>query len=171
MIQKMSAWADNLAQKFLFLLISIILILVFLQVIFRYIFSQSIVWSEEVSRYAFVWATFVGASLASRQALHVAVGIVVDHVPSMAKRYLSIIANILVLVFVCVATVVTGQVTLRALNQQTAVLQVPMAIPYAGMCLGCVLLVIQQLSIVSRAIKGEDISWETTMDGTPFPKE
>jgi TRAP-type C4-dicarboxylate transport system permease small subunit len=171
MLTRLSSWADNFAKTLLFILLSVVLILVFFQVILRYIFGQSIVWSEEVSRYAFVWATFIGASLASRQGLHVAVGILVDHVPTVTKKYLSITANILVLIFVCVATFVTGQATMRAFNQQTAVLQIPMAVPYAGMCLGCVLLVIQQLAIVGRAFKGEIITWETTMDGTPLPKE
>lgn len=171
MLTRLSSWADNFAKTLLFILLSVVLILVFFQVILRYIFGQSIVWSEEVSRYAFVWATFIGASLASRQGLHVAVGILVDHVPTVTKKCLSITANILVLIFVSVATFVTFQATMRAFNQQTAVLQIPMAVPYAGMCLGCVLMVIQQLAIARRAFKGEIVTWETTMDGTPLPKE
>lgn len=36
--------------------------LTLIQVIWRYGFNQPITWSEEVSRYCFVWVTFIGAA-------------------------------------------------------------------------------------------------------------
>ena len=171
MIQKTSLVAEWLARGMLFILLAVILILVFLQVILRYLFGQSIVWSEEVSRYAFVWATFIGASLASRQGLHVAVGLVIDRVPPSVQKWLSVFSNLLVLLFAFVSTAVTGQVAIRAYHQQTAILQIPMAIPYAGMCFGFLLITLQQLPIVLRAMRGEKVTWETNIDGNPIPKE
>ena len=48
-----------------FLVYSLILMvaLVFIQVIMRYIFNNSLSWSEELVRYIFIWQIWLGASL------------------------------------------------------------------------------------------------------------
>ena len=46
-------------------------ILVFSQVVMRYVFQSSLYWSEELARYLFVWQTWLGASLAVREASHI----------------------------------------------------------------------------------------------------
>ena len=37
-------------------------VIVFLQVVFRYIWDAPLGWSEEVSRFLFVWVTFLAAA-------------------------------------------------------------------------------------------------------------
>ena len=44
-----------------------------LQVIVRATFGGAIAWAEEVSRYAFVWAVYIGASLAAKRGAHVCI--------------------------------------------------------------------------------------------------
>lgn len=39
-------------------------ILVFFQVILRYVFSSSLSWSEELARYIFIWQIWLGTSVA-----------------------------------------------------------------------------------------------------------
>lgn len=35
-----------------------------IQVIYRYVFNDSLVWSEEVARYALIWSAMIGAAVA-----------------------------------------------------------------------------------------------------------
>ena len=54
----------------------LMLILVFtlgLQVFFRYVLNASLTWSEELSRFAFIWSIYLGASLAVKKEQHVRV--------------------------------------------------------------------------------------------------
>lgn len=44
-----------------------------LQVIFRYVFQIGLTWSEEVSRFAFVWFVYISASLATQRGTHIRV--------------------------------------------------------------------------------------------------
>ena len=51
----------------------------FLQVIFRYFFNHPLFWSEELSRYCFVWIVFVGAAIAVKHGAHIGVDYFVKH--------------------------------------------------------------------------------------------
>lgn len=44
--------------------------LVIMNVILRYVFSSGLTWSEEASRFLFIWTTFLGAILANDPGLH-----------------------------------------------------------------------------------------------------
>jgi TRAP-type C4-dicarboxylate transport system permease small subunit len=173
MMTRVSSWADQLARGVLFVLLAVMTVLVFLQVVLRYVFGHSIVWSEEVSRYAFVWASFMGASLASRWGIHVGVRILVDHLPKGAKRAIELTANIFILFFLCVAVYVGVQATFRAWNQSTAVLQIPMAIPYSAIPVGCFLMLIQEVESVSKLLRGTQAKPAEGQESpfSPVPKE
>ncbi|MCC7048357.1 MAG: TRAP transporter small permease [Alphaproteobacteria bacterium] len=41
------------------------------EVVFRYAVQQSLIFSDELARYSFIWVTFLGASLALRRGQHI----------------------------------------------------------------------------------------------------
>ncbi len=51
---------------------------VFFQVLFRYVFRISAPWTEELARFAFIWATFLGAGIAFAEGGHIRVSFLVD---------------------------------------------------------------------------------------------
>ena len=155
MIARLGFWAYSFASCMLFVLLVVMVALVFCQVALRYVFGYSIVWTEEVARYAFVWATFIGASLALRVGAHIGVRLLIDKLPRRWRRVFEIAANALVLVFICISLYVGTQATLRAWKQQTAILQMPMAIPYLAIPIGFFLMAIQQIEALFRFLKGE----------------
>src|SRR6185295_14528954 len=55
------------------LLIGAMTVLVTIQVFARYVLNDTPPWSEELCRYLFVWASFLGACLAMRRAAHLGV--------------------------------------------------------------------------------------------------
>ncbi len=52
-----------------------------LQVFFRYVLHQGLSWSEEVSRFLFIWFVYVSASYAVQKGTHIRVTAVVDLLP------------------------------------------------------------------------------------------
>ena len=56
------------------LLLAIMVVLVFGNVVLRYGFHSGITFSEEVSRWLFVWLTFMGAVVALHQKAHMSLG-------------------------------------------------------------------------------------------------
>lgn len=70
-------------------------LLVFTNVVLRFLFSTGLTFSDEIARYAFVWTTFLGAVIATQENAHVGItGIR----PYLAKRFhpvLDLLINII----------------------------------------------------------------------------
>ncbi|MCW2309668.1 TRAP transporter small permease [Rhodobium gokarnense] len=61
-------------------LASLVLILA-AQVFFRYVLQTGITWSEEVSRFCFVWFVYISASLAAQKGRHIRVTVATPLIP------------------------------------------------------------------------------------------
>lgn len=72
---------------------------VLLQVFFRYILNTPLIWSEELSRYIFIWISFLGWVLATRNRTHIKVNIVLDSLPTKIKFITSIFIQFLIIIF------------------------------------------------------------------------
>jgi TRAP-type C4-dicarboxylate transport system permease small subunit len=70
-------------------------ILICTQVVCRYLLSYSISWSEEMSRYAFIWATFLGAAAVAGRGEHYEVRILDDVVPNPVRVALVVLRTLI----------------------------------------------------------------------------
>ena len=68
------------------LLIGAITVLVSVQVFARYVLNDTPAWSEELCRYFFVWASFLGACVAMRRTAHLGVDSLVTRLPAGARE-------------------------------------------------------------------------------------
>ena len=57
----------NFEEYFVVWTMAIMTILVFIQVVMRYVFSNSLSWSEELARFIFLWVSWIGASYAVKE--------------------------------------------------------------------------------------------------------
>ena len=67
------------------LFLAIMVVLVFGNVVLRYGFNSGITVSEEVSRWLFVWLTFLGAIVALREYGHLGVDMLVRRLPNRGR--------------------------------------------------------------------------------------
>lgn len=72
-------------------------IMVFGNVVMRYVFNSGILISEELSRYAFIWLTYLGAMVAMREGGHLGVDTLIKHLPLMGKKACVFLSEILML--------------------------------------------------------------------------
>jgi TRAP-type transport system small permease protein len=80
------------------LLMSLMVVIVFANVIARYYLSASLAWSEEVARFMLIWLVFIGAVLAYVNDEHLALDIVVQLFPRRIRYGLAVVADLLVMV-------------------------------------------------------------------------
>ena len=69
-------WDEILGRVEKFLLaamLSIMILLAFLQIILRNVFSSGISWGDPLVRYLVLWVGFIGASLASKEGKHITI--------------------------------------------------------------------------------------------------
>lgn len=90
----------NKAEEYLLVVsLAFTVIIVFIQVIMRYVFNSSLSWSEELCRYIFIWQVWLGASLAFRDRQHISIEMVRDKLKGRTKIIYNIIGNIITLGF------------------------------------------------------------------------
>jgi TRAP-type C4-dicarboxylate transport system permease small subunit len=73
MLNRLEAAVTRLMEWALIVLLAGMAAMVFLNVVLRYGFNSGITWSEEMSRYFFVWLTFIGAVLTFAEHGHIGV--------------------------------------------------------------------------------------------------
>lgn len=90
---------EHLEEIFCLLVFVLMSLLTFVQVILRYIFNSSIVFSEELSRYLFVWLTFIGISYGVKKGSHLSVDVVFNRLKGPARIAVNVLAMALYIFF------------------------------------------------------------------------
>ncbi len=99
-------------------MLALMVLLVFGNVVLRYGFNSGIAVSEELSRWLFIWITFLGAVVALHERAHLGVDMVVGRLPAVAKKLClaaSYITMLYILVLLC-----QGSVAQMRINWDTA---------------------------------------------------
>ncbi len=86
---------DNFESYVCQILLSFFVIILFLQIALRVCFNYVIPWSEEISRFAFVWFVFFGAAYASRLAAHNRVMLQFKLFPKVVEDVAMIITDVI----------------------------------------------------------------------------
>ena len=77
--------------------LAVMVVLVFGNVVLRYAFNSGIAVSEEVSRWLFLWLTFLGAVVALNEHGHLGTDMLVARLPRAGKKFCLIVAQIVML--------------------------------------------------------------------------
>jgi TRAP-type C4-dicarboxylate transport system permease small subunit len=105
------------------LLMIAMVLLVFVNVILRYVFSIGIVWSEEVSLLFLVWFIFISFGLGIKQNLHITINVFSrEKISAKFNRVLDTISNIIIIFIGVIMTVYGGilvQFTMRSIMPAT----------------------------------------------------
>jgi TRAP-type transport system small permease protein len=79
------------------LFLAIMVVLVFGNVVLRYAFNSGITVSDEISRWLFVWLTFLGALVGMKEHGHLGVDSVVARLPPFGKKACLVASQLLIL--------------------------------------------------------------------------
>ncbi len=74
-------------------------IIIFIQVVCRYVFQNSLTWSEEMARYMFVWLVYFSVSYTARREKHIRIDAAINIYPKKARPYIEILSEVIVLCF------------------------------------------------------------------------
>jgi TRAP-type C4-dicarboxylate transport system permease small subunit len=99
-METMDRFIDRLCGFFGLLMVvalAFMVVMVFGNVVLRYGFNSSIAISEELSRWLFVWLTFIGAIVAVRRRLHLGSDLLVSRLSPGGRRTCFVLSRILML--------------------------------------------------------------------------
>jgi len=89
---------DLIEQGFGVLFLLVMFFSVLIQIFFRYVLQSPLTWTEEASRYSFIWIVLLGAAFAVRRKEHVVMEVLVKRFPPSLQRYISLILNTIILI-------------------------------------------------------------------------
>ena len=145
---------DNLLAKgegwVLITLVVVMTVVVFLQVIYRYLLAQPLHWSEELARYLFVWISILGAALSVQRRGHFGMDFFFKMLPDKGRRYLIFLIYFLMGVVVLVILVQGIFLVQKTAAQQSPAMEISMGWAYASLPAGAALMVIHLLVIIFR---------------------
>lgn len=145
-------WLDeHLEESILIILSAFTVIIIFLQVVMRYVFGNSLSWSEEIARYAFIWMIYMGISLGVKRDKHLRVDAISMMFKEKGKIVLEIIVGLCFLVFAAIITYFSFDIVFKV-TRESAALQIPMQYVYLAPAVGMVLTVIRLIQKIVKEI-------------------
>ena len=64
----------------------LMIIITFIQVIFRYVLNSALPWAGEITIFFFIWVIFLGASITLHKGLHIGVDIITNQLREKNKK-------------------------------------------------------------------------------------
>ena len=113
------------------LLVSVVL----LQVFARVALPQAPAWTEEASRFFFIWTVGFAAGPAVRERAYVDVDSFTTHLPAKAQLHLAILIDLLLFCFCAVMAYEASKLFVNVAGQTSAALLWPMRVFYAAVLL------------------------------------
>lgn len=136
-----------------FLLFWALALIVFLQFFTRYILNDSLAWTEEIARYGLIWITFLGAAIVTRRKLHIGVEVLLHFLPARPARVLLACIDLITTAFVGLLAYFSTIILERMHIQRMTIIDLPMSVVYAGVAVGCFLMLARQLQILWRNVR------------------
>lgn len=122
--------AERLLRWLMVIIIASMAVLVFLNVVLRYGFNSSLMITEEIGRYLFVWLTFLGSISAFIRNRHVRVDTFFLRMPAPMRRIVLIFSDLGMLA--CCGLIVIGgwQLTKSNMANYLPISDIPVAVLY-----------------------------------------
>jgi TRAP-type C4-dicarboxylate transport system permease small subunit len=114
---KIVDWYFSALKALVALCLASMVVLVFGNVVLRYVFSSGITFSEEFSRWLFVWLTFFGAIVAMKEHTHLGMDSVISRLSVTGKKIAYVLSHLLMIG--CVILLLTGGWDQTVVNIET----------------------------------------------------
>jgi TRAP-type C4-dicarboxylate transport system permease small subunit len=155
-LKKILKWLDDNIELYLCVfLMSAMTLLIFVQVVMRYVFNNSLSWSEELARYIFIWLIYIGISYGCKLRKHIKIDAALYLFPKKVRPYVILLGDILFLVFAIyiVRTGYTYSMDQIKYGTRSAALKIPFQYIYMSTVVGFGLAAIRQIQTIIYRIK------------------
>jgi len=109
-------------------LLAIMVLAIFAQVVSRYAFGRPLVWVEELSTYAFIWGTFIGASVGLKRARHIRIQSFLHRLPPQGRWTLLLFTHLAIGVF-CIFLIMNGARAMLLFEWHQRTIALPVVLP------------------------------------------
>lgn len=122
----------RILEGILAIIIAVLSCIVFINIVLRYGFQTSILSVDELSRFLFVWLTFIGAIVAFMDNAHVQVTFLVEKLSTANQRRLALLTHSLILLLCLALAWGSVQKTIQDWSDLSPILGLPVGLMYAA---------------------------------------
>ena len=122
---------DRFVDFVIIVLFIILFAVVLMQIFFRYVLNSPLVWSEELSRYIFIWISFLGWTLATRHNTHIRVEFLLKSLPRGIRFIIEVITRLIIIFFIGMLIYLGIRMAVRSVDVPTVTLFFTYAYIYA----------------------------------------
>jgi TRAP-type C4-dicarboxylate transport system permease small subunit len=130
---KLTVWIDLLIEKFLMILMILIVVSVSWQVLSRYLLHEPSSVSEEIARFLLIWISMIGAVYCYRTKAHLGLNILTNKMKPQQQQQAELFSHVVVFIFSVLVLVIGGsQLMQLSIDpvQMSPALNMPMGIIY-----------------------------------------
>ena len=130
-----------------------VVLLTSLQVFSRYVFGNSLPWTEEMARYCFMWLIYVGMVLALNRGTHASVDILSARCSGKAKIMVLLAVHTIAVALFAVLLLQGLLLFNMVKGQASPAMRISMMIPYASLPFGSLLMIIEEFFLIAGILR------------------
>jgi TRAP-type transport system small permease protein len=152
LLQQISVWVNAIVEKILLVIGGSICLILFGQVLSRYI-GSSLGWSEEVSRHLLVAITFLGGTAAYKRMSFIGLRGIGHGLGRSVQQVIVVGLQLATLGCFCILAWFGTEYTIKAWQHTSASLQIPMSIPFAVIPISSMVFIVHVLADMATTFK------------------
>ena len=114
---------------------SVMCVVIFAQVITRYVLSFSLPWAEEIGRFLFLAISYLGISLGMKRQAHLRVDVILMYMPPAIKKFFEIISHIICALFFIFIVYEGSIMTMKVWRIEQLAISIPLPIWIVWACI------------------------------------
>lgn len=159
--ERVATIMKRMLEALVILSFAMMVILVFAQVITRYLTDNSLTWSEEISRFVMVWMVYLASVLTYNAQQHIVVDALTSQLQGLTKMIVLLVNKLAVMVFVVFVIIGATQFLPTTAIQKSPANSIVMAnvyivIPISLFCIG--ILNIRDIVVIVRSLFNKETS-------------
>ncbi len=124
------------------ILMGIMVVDIFYQVVLRYVFRNANTWSDELARYSMMWIVMLGSPVVFRRNQHIKVDLFIEKVPPKFRKIIKFTLYVVMIFYLAVLFKGGLTMTINASVQLSPGMELNMAVMYASILIGTVLMIL-----------------------------
>ncbi|MBN1847575.1 MAG: TRAP transporter small permease [Deltaproteobacteria bacterium] len=150
---KVSSCLHRIMVPVIFLFSGVMFLVVLTQVIFRYVLSHPLPWSEESARYLMIWVACLAASEAYAKGNHIGVTLITATVKPALRKIMTLAIHLIVAALCGFIAYQGFFLGFLLWEQVSPAMEIPMTFPYLAIPTGASLIFIQALALFFQKVR------------------
>jgi len=158
MLLTLNKGIDRIENVLMVVMMLVATLVAVVQVVARYVFNNSLYWSEELILYSLISMSFLAASMGARYSAHISVEAMHAFVGPRLSHALKLIAAVLGIIFAATLVYYGGRLFINTerMGQLSPAMQIPVAYVYLVIPVSGVFMCLRYLLILSDLIRKRD---------------